>query len=372
MTDNRENVSAWIEYLIESWLYKLQPTAMRDSCEIINSQLNAAIKKSDFSAGWNLIERLEHLSKSGHEALGASLHKRDYAETQLMCGVGAFKMGEYKRAKVFLNTSLGLYSPLGHYRGVVLWILGCIQWLLVSEVDDALLSWEQAKSIFSNQKDPPHMTAWYAQKTDEMRIAIEIATKENCPPHPDRVIKLASAKDKTTATGKFKPPTKHLIHSLPVLGQISAGKMYNGINPDCELEIREVFFCDDTPYFPINLRSSGNIIKIPQGIEHYVLKVTGNSMNATSPVPILDGDYVLMRAQNTADNSDIVAAEIVGLDDRATLKRYKRENGKHILMPESDDPAFQTPISVRREFTKLDNEFFIRGIVLAVLRRVED
>jgi SOS-response transcriptional repressor LexA len=282
-------------------------------------------------------------------------------------------MEDYQHANLFMNEALGLYSPLGHYRGVVLWMQGCIQWLLVSHVDDAILLWEQARSTFLTQKETPNtLPGWYEKRAEEMRRAIEVATRENCPPHPDKVIKFASAKYKTTVTGKFNPTTKHLIHSLPVLGQISAGKMYNGINPDCELEIREVFLGDNTPHYPINLRSSGNIIKIPQGIEHYVLRVTGNSMNAASPVPILDGDYVLMRAQNIADTGDIVAAEIVGLDDRATLKRYKLENGKFALIPESDDPVFQDPISLEREFTKLDDEFFVRGVVLAVLKRNED
>lgn len=89
-------------------------------------------------------------------------------------------------------------------------------------------------------------------------------------------------------------------------------------------------------------------------------------MNTASPEPILNGDYVLMCAQKTAESGDIVAAEIVGVDDRATLKRYKVESGKIVLLPESDDPAFQDPTSIRCEFRKPDDNFYIRGVALAV------
>jgi len=58
------------------------------------------------------------------------------------------------------------------------------------------------------------------------------------------------------------------------------------------------------------------------------------------------------------------------LDNRATLKRYSMEAGKIVLEPESKDPAFQN-IHWQHEFTNLDDDFHIRGIALAVLKRIE-
>jgi repressor LexA len=48
---------------------------------------------------------------------------------------------------------------------------------------------------------------------------------------------------------------------------------------------------------------------------------------------IYDGDKIVLRQQNNADNGDIVAALI---DDSATIKRFFKENGHYRLQPEND------------------------------------
>ena len=48
---------------------------------------------------------------------------------------------------------------------------------------------------------------------------------------------------------------------------------------------------------------------------------------------ILDGDYLIIRKQNTANEGDIIAALI---DDEATVKRYGKQNGVPYLFPEND------------------------------------
>ncbi len=51
---------------------------------------------------------------------------------------------------------------------------------------------------------------------------------------------------------------------------------------------------------------------------------------------ILDGDRVVVRPQQTAENGDIVVAL---LDDSATVKRFQREGRRIWLMPEN--PNYQ-------------------------------
>ena len=63
-----------------------------------------------------------------------------------------------------------------------------------------------------------------------------------------------------------------------------------------------------------------------------MLKVVGDSMIDAA---ICDGDWVVVRQQNTADNGDIVAAL---LDDEATVKTFKRRDGHVWLMPHN--PAY--------------------------------
>jgi repressor LexA len=85
----------------------------------------------------------------------------------------------------------------------------------------------------------------------------------------------------------------------------------------------------------------------------FMLNVTGDSMiNAA----IADGDWVVVRQQEDAENGEIVAAMI---DGDATVKTLKRSDGHVWLMPHN--PAY-TPI--------LGDDAKILGKVVAVLRRV--
>ena len=83
----------------------------------------------------------------------------------------------------------------------------------------------------------------------------------------------------------------------------------------------------------------------------FALRVRGDSMINAG---ILDGDKVVVRPQQTADDGQIVVARI---DDEATVKRLSRRNGEIWLLPEN--PAYQ-PIDGR--------EAEIVGLVKAVVR----
>jgi repressor LexA len=63
----------------------------------------------------------------------------------------------------------------------------------------------------------------------------------------------------------------------------------------------------------------------------YLLRVRGESMKK---VGIIEGDLVVVRPQDTADNGDIVVA-LVG--EEATVKRYFREPDHVRLQPENDE-----------------------------------
>ncbi len=59
----------------------------------------------------------------------------------------------------------------------------------------------------------------------------------------------------------------------------------------------------------------------------FVLRVQGDSMKDAG---ILDGDFVVVRSSDQADNGEIVVAL---LGEEATVKRFYRENGKVRLQP---------------------------------------
>ena len=85
----------------------------------------------------------------------------------------------------------------------------------------------------------------------------------------------------------------------------------------------------------------------------FALRVKGDSMiNAA----ILDGDMVVVRPQQNADDGQIVVARI---GDEATVKRLRRRNGEILLMPEND------------AYCPIDGtEAEIVGIVKAVIREL--
>jgi repressor LexA len=123
--------------------------------------------------------------------------------------------------------------------------------------------------------------------------------------------------------------------SYPLLGEIAAGK------PIEALDQRE--FIDLLP-------DGGNK-------DVFVLRVKGNSMIDDH---IQSGDYVIVERRNVAENGETVVALID--NDRATLKRFYRENGQIRLQPAHPD---MKPIFVR------EGDFSIQGVVISVLRKFD-
>ena len=101
---------------------------------------------------------------------------------------------------------------------------------------------------------------------------------------------------------------------------------------------------------------------VPMGFagdaEHFALHVSGDSMIGAG---ILDGDVVIVRAQDAADDGDIVAVLLPGpAEDEATVKRLKREKDRVLLVPEN---AALEPF-------EMDPAGRILGTVVSVLRKL--
>jgi repressor LexA len=120
---------------------------------------------------------------------------------------------------------------------------------------------------------------------------------------------------------------------VPVLGRIAAGGPILA-----EEAVEDVF------PLPRELVGEGTL---------FLLKVVGDSMVEAA---ICDGDWVVVRQQNVADNGDIVAAMI---DGEATVKTFKRAGGQVWLMPHN--PAFD-PIP--------GNDATVLGKIVTVIRKV--
>jgi repressor LexA len=97
--------------------------------------------------------------------------------------------------------------------------------------------------------------------------------------------------------------------TLPLLGKIAAGRPIEAIPGHDEINIAEMLL----------------------GTDRYALQIEGDSMIDAG---ILDGDTVIIRRSDTADDGDIVVALID--DEEVTLKRLQHLSGRRIkLTPEN-------------------------------------
>jgi repressor LexA len=122
--------------------------------------------------------------------------------------------------------------------------------------------------------------------------------------------------------------------SLPLYGPVAAGKALEAEPTDERLELKDLFGQDGV----------------------YVLKVRGQSMIESQ---IADGDFVVIRRQEQADNGEKVVAMI---DRGMTLKKYFRRKDHIRLEPANGtmDPIIVDP--ARQDVS-------ILGVLVGVIRR---
>ena len=121
--------------------------------------------------------------------------------------------------------------------------------------------------------------------------------------------------------------------SIPLIGTVTAGQ------PIFAYENYEDYYT-----FPV-----GEF----KGDELFMLRVQGTSMIDAG---IMNGDKIIVRRQQTAENGEIVVAL---LEDSATVKRFYRKNGQIVLHPENEalsDMIFE------------DGEVSILGKVIGLMR----
>ncbi|HYM30849.1 MAG TPA: transcriptional repressor LexA [Candidatus Cybelea sp.] len=149
--------------------------------------------------------------------------------------------------------------------------------------------------------------------------ALEVVKMPNAvvPPAPKRASGFApSVIEGRFPTGGPTPASAETV-SLPLYGRIAAGT-------------------------PIEaLRDQSNQIDVPASLlaggEHYALEIAGDSMIEAG---ILDGDTVILRRCDTAENGTIVVALVD--EQEATLKRLRRKGNSVAL--EAANPSYETRI----------------------------
>jgi len=119
-----------------------------------------------------------------------------------------------------------------------------------------------------------------------------------------------------------KAPGPKRVVSLPLVGRVAAGSPL--------LAVEDI---EDTFPVPKDFLAGG---------EGFMLRVKGESMIDDG---IHNGDYVIVRRQNSADNGDTIVAMV---DDEATVKRFYKESGRIRLQPanQSMSPMYFDAIDI--------------------------
>ena len=116
-------------------------------------------------------------------------------------------------------------------------------------------------------------------------------------------------------------PQREDILDIPLVGKVAAGQPILA-----EQNIEDSF--------PVPARFVG------KG-EYFMLSVKGDSMIEAG---IFDGDYILIRRQESAENGDMVVAMVDGFESEATVKTFYKEMDHIRLQPEN---ASMSPILVK-------------------------
>ena len=171
----------------------------------------------------------------------------------------------------------------------------------------------------------------YPPTVREICAAVGLSSTSTVHGHINRLIKKGYLKKdpakpralEITAEGLEFLGIEPKNNSIPLLGVVAAG----------EPILAEQ---DATDFFPIP----------PTINDHddlFMLQIQGTSM---INMGILDGDKVIVRRQNTANNGDVVIA--MTSDNEATCKRFFKEESYYRLQPENDtmDPIILDHVTI--------------------------
>jgi repressor LexA len=156
------------------------------------------------------------------------------------------------------------------------------------------------------------------------------------PERPEKKVVRGPSPRRDAAARPALPQPANDVVEVPLHGRIAAGMPIEALEGQATLPV------------PAALLGQG---------DHYALEVAGDSMVEAG---ILDGDYALIRRQETARDGEIVVALID--DAEATLKYFRREGAMIRLDPanRSYDPQRYAPAQVR-----------VQGKLSGLLRRYD-
>ncbi len=324
---------------------------------------------------WDLIDKLNQLATRAGET-------REQGEIYIKCAKMAADLENLKDALVLFRAAKSKYIGYPHQHAIVLWMMGCLRWVMRENVE-AIILWQAAIASFKDRQVNVQVDSekgkWYSEKLVVLEKALELAINTGVLPAYNLTVESETARpagpksaEPSSEPSFFEGDTLRWV-SCQVSESVPAGGFGpTGFDPNPLgfLEISEILI-EDEPYQVYSVRrlsARQNAVNISSQSQYQTVYVTGTSMNAASPIPIEEGDYVLVQVQPDFEDNEIVVAGIIGQDVRATVKRLRRRNGKIQLVPESTDPK-NYEVDLEKEFSLLDDDFKILGTVIAIFKK---
>ena len=175
----------------------------------------------------------------------------------------------------------------------------------------------------------------YSPSLDEIRKKLKLSSVSTAHFHVSKLRDLGLLSKEENKPRSIEAFGRETMVKIPLLGIIAAGQPIEAI------QTKEMIAVPKS--------------KVPSSSEVYALRVVGSSMIDEN---INDGDVVLVRQQETAENGQKVVALIN--NHEATLKKFYREKGHIRLQPANKN---MEPLIFRN-----GRDVSIQGIVLDVIR----
>lgn len=400
--NQQELATAWIQYAEECWWNPSRikaPIRLSEHVETILEVLGKAQAQGKTNRVWAEIERVR--SKY------ITMERFDAGVAQQKTAIAALEMGNVPAAvEMFYDSRDNLSRGDSHHYAIATWMLGVIYWIHHAENQNkAIDAWQEAidgldrlawdVSTNSDKMD------WYQETRDTMSLVLDYAIEYGVLPPLEEFIddlpsrrklvfiedleegvKVSGEEEEKPEKPEFPLPIENFFQLFVVYDEVPAGLPgpigyqptprypigFHDVQTADYLEVTEVRI-GEQDYRVQSLVRGRRSVNLISDQHHFVMRVRGESMNKAG---IDDGDLVVIRSQMSAENGDIVVAEISKVDvSRATLKRYALRAKTITLSAESNDPDFEgKEWDFRPNMENTQDGFYIRGIAVAVLKAV--
>lgn len=357
------------------WLFKYETSHIRPDLNILVNKMRDDVEAGNKQAARQLQGRLSELAQQLRD-------EKEVNEILVESAVAASKLGEHDEAESLLGEAISRAWSHLHRRAVIRCMLGCVQWENPHRDERVVFTWREALTDLERLAKKPGLRSdqqsWYNQAYADVESSLIEALKifEEAD---ESVIDGTAADEPREQAGtenesqaergrsenrtEERPPmtTADILQLFTVSDEIPAGDFgASGVDPfpigTVEVDSLTI---NGKPYSIHNTRGK-KIVNLPLDQHVSVVKVKGDSMDQEN---ILPGDYVVVRGVDVPVNGDLVLAEITGIDNRATLKRFYQDRDTITLQPRSSNPEHQPFV-----FKNTSDGFHVRRVVSAILK----